>query len=343
MAHELLIEHGKASMFYVNDVPWHRLGTQLEKPPGSSEEAIAAAGLDWEVVKAPLYISGVGRLIPLEDRFAIVRTDHLHRDDCKPFGVVGRDYEPLQNRDAFRFCDPLLREGHVTFETAGALGQGERVWVLARCKGDVKVGPDDLQRYLLLTNTHNGTGSVTMKFTPIRVVCQNTLSAAVGGDGRTFRVRHDSHLQSRLRETSAVLDIIYRTYEELQKGFESMMQMDLQPGALDAYLKDVFPDPSKPDDQRAGDRIQRDRLAAAYFSRHGKGNNADGVRGTLWAAYNGVTEYVDHRKPNALARDFSTRRLNYVWFGGGATIKQRALIQALRRADPERLCTLGLK
>jgi phage/plasmid-like protein (TIGR03299 family) len=279
----------------------------------------------------------------LEDRFAIVRTDHLHRTDCKPFGVVGRDYEPLQNRDAFRFFDPLLREGHVTFETAGALGQGKRVWVLARFKGDVKIGPDELQRYLLLANTHNGTGSVTVKFTPVRVVCQNTLSAAVAGDGRAFRVRHDSHLQSRLREKSAVLDMIYHTYKQLQEGFQSMTRVHLQPETLAAYLKDVFPDPSKPDDQSARERLHRNRLAAAHFYQHGKGNNADGVRGTLWAAYNGVAEYVDHRKPNALAGDFSSSRLNYVWFGGGATIKQRALIQALRRSDPERLRTLALE
>ena len=85
---------------------------------------MAAAGLDWEVVKAPLYISGIGRLIPMEDCFAIVRKDHLDRADCRPFGLVGRDYEPLQNRDAFKFFDPLLREGHVTFETAGASGAG---------------------------------------------------------------------------------------------------------------------------------------------------------------------------------------------------------------------------
>jgi len=94
---------------------------------------------------------------------------------------------------------------------------------------------------------------------------------------------------------------------------------------------------------RALEQVLRHRRAATHFYQHGVGNNEPSVRGTLWAAYNGVTEYIDHRKPNARAHDFSGSRLNYVWFGGGAAIKQRALIQALQRSDPKRVAALGLR
>jgi phage/plasmid-like protein (TIGR03299 family) len=343
MAHELLIENGRASMFYVERVPWHRLGTRLEKPPGSSEEAIAAAGLDWEVVKAPLYVSGVGRLIALKDRFAMVRRDHLDRPDCCPFGLVGRDYEPLQNRDAFKFFDPLIREQQLTFETAGALGSGERVWILARFKGNMTFGPEELERYLLLANTHNGTGSVTVRFTPIRVVCQNTLSAACGGKERVFRVRHDRLLDDRLEQTGELLATVLETYSHLRDGFESMLRVRLDADALDSYLSDVFPAPSSESGARALEEVQRHRRAASHLYQYGAGNQEREVQGTLWAAYNGVTEYIDHRKPNARAHDFSGSRLNYVWFGAGATIKQRALVEALQRSDPNRVAALALQ
>ena len=345
MAHEILIENGRASMFYVDGEPWHGLGTKLEKAPASSAEAVSAAGIDWEVVKAPVYITGVGRLIPIEDQFAIVRKDHLDRADCKPFALVGRDFTPLQNRDAFRFFDPLLEAGHITFETAGALGHGERIWVLARFKGDVKIGPDDLKRYLLLSNRHDGRGSVTLKFTPTRVVCQNTLSAAIAGAGREFRVRHDKRLESRLQETNELIENIFRTYDLLQAAFEALRKTLMDQATLDGYLKQVFPDPPKEQDRDGSrqDRVNRDRQAATHLYRHGRGNQAEGVKGTLWAAYNGIAEYVDHRKLNVRANDFNHARLRYVWFGGGAAIKQRALVHALERADPNRLNALGLQ
>jgi phage/plasmid-like protein (TIGR03299 family) len=342
VAHELFIENGKASMFYVGEVPWHELGTRLETPPASSAEAIQAAGLDWEVVKAPLYISGTGRLIRMPDRFAMVRKDHLDRDDCPVFGFVGREYEPLQNLKAFRFFDPLLQDGTVTFETAGALGRGERVWVLARLGEDIQVGPDALKRYLLLSNRHDGTGSVLIKFTPIRVVCQNTLSAALRDEGRSFRIRHDRRLGTRLRETGELLQMILRAYEQLRVGFEAMRAVTLNKDQVGMYLASVFPDPQNPTPETIR-TVERHRTIAAHFYREGSGNAQPGVQGTLWAAYNGVAEYIDHRKPNVKAGDYSESRLKYVWFGGGATIKQRALVNALRMADVKILDALGLQ
>jgi len=342
MAHELFIEDGKAAFFYVKDRPWHRLGTRLETPPATAAEAMSAAGLDWEVVKAPLYISGVGRLIEVPDRFAIVRKDRLDRADCKPFGTVGRDYQPLQNIEAFEFFDPLLQSGAITFETAGALGRGERIWVLARLRGDLDIGPDRLERYLLLSNRHDGQGSVNIKFTPVRVVCQNTLSAAIGGQGRSFCVRHDGQLHDRLDEARALIGMIHDTYRELAAAFEALRSHRLDRKGVDKYLEEVFPTPAKDAPPAAFARVARDRSAAKYLGEYGRGNDAPDVEGTLWAAYNGVTDYIDHRKTNRIVNDFHESRLKYVWFGHGASTKQRALVAALKRAAPERLERIGL-
>jgi len=131
MAHELLVENGKAAMFYVGEPPWHGVGTRWAEP-ATAEEAISAAGLDWEVVKVPLYVAGGTRLHELPDKFATVRRDAIGTDSLRSFGIVGPQYQPLQNRDAFRFFDDIAGEAQAIYHTAGALGNGERIWLLVK-------------------------------------------------------------------------------------------------------------------------------------------------------------------------------------------------------------------
>ncbi len=134
MARDLFIEDGQASMFYIGGPPWHGLGTRLSEP-ATAEQAIQAARLDWEVVKKPIYAVG--------DTVA----------------------HPLENKG----------EGAAVYHTAGALGKGERVWILAKLQADIQVVDGDItHKYLLLSNSHAGDGCVQIKFTPVRVVCQNT-------------------------------------------------------------------------------------------------------------------------------------------------------------------------
>jgi hypothetical protein len=181
MAHELLIANGKAAMFYVDQEPWHGLGTKLKAPP-TSTEAIKAAGLDWRVAKAPLYVAGGTRLHEVKDRFALIR------ETPSPPRTVS-------------FLASILGEGAATYETAGALGKGERVWILARLSGDFNVaGGDVIRRYLLLSNSHDGTSSLQVKITPVRVVCNNTLTLALS-QGGTLRVRHDRDVKTALEGT----------------------------------------------------------------------------------------------------------------------------------------------
>jgi len=179
------MSHDFESGFFVVQPPWHGLGTVLEDPPETASQAIRAAGLDWEVQKEPMEavvaVNGSYRAVAVPDNYAMVRRkveNGVTRLDT--LGVVGQQYKPIQNIDAFRFFDRVIETGLVTYDTAGSLKGGRIVWALARLKNTMRIIGDDLvDKYLLLTNSHNGSSPVTIAFTPVRVVCQNTLAMAL--------------------------------------------------------------------------------------------------------------------------------------------------------------------
>lgn len=319
MAHNLEIRNGEASMFYVDEPPWHGLGRQLSKP-ATAKEAIVAANLDWEVMKVPLYAeSGNGRIC-LEDRFGIVRKDLPPGQDCKVLGIVGSQYTPLQNVEAFTFFDPIVGEAAAIYHTAGVLGGGERIWILAKLPDHIRVVGDDIvDKYLLLSNSHDGTSSVQVKFTPIRVVCENTLTMALS-EGRTVRVAHTRHLHYRLRRAERLLGIVHARFNDIEEAFTAMAKVQMGNGRLREYLKLVYSDPKDPEDEKARKRVHVSRARAEYFFANGKGNGQDRVKGTLWAAYNGIAELVDHQQ----TQQDDERRLDSIWFGNGYMTKARA-------------------
>src|SRR6476646_208313 len=161
MAHALFQDR----MAYVGETPWHGLGKKVPATVNASE-MICAANLNWSVDKLPA--PGARLLDPeneIYERYLIVRQPVGDEAEGMALALVGRGYEPLQNVDAFTFFEPFIDNKWATFETAGALGNGERVWVLARLNGDMIIAADDVvERYLLLSNTHDGSGAVTVRF-----------------------------------------------------------------------------------------------------------------------------------------------------------------------------------
>jgi phage/plasmid-like protein (TIGR03299 family) len=171
MAHELATTDGRMAMMYSGEVPWHRLGTRLHEP-ATAREAITPAGLDYLAeLQAIQTIDGT----PVPQRKAVVRSDS--RDIL---GVVGNSYVPVQNHHAFTFLDAVVADGSLRYHTAGSLGKGERIWMLAKLPNDIQVkNSDDVtEKFLLLSNSHDGSSSLRVFFTPIRVVCANTLAIA---------------------------------------------------------------------------------------------------------------------------------------------------------------------
>ncbi len=329
MAHEIYIENGRAAMMYVGQAPWHGLGQQLNRP-ATSAEAIRAAGLDWEVEKKLLIAVG-GTVMQPTGKYAVVRKDlwGKKRDlfgnsTCPIFGIVGEDYTPLQNWEAFAFFDSIVGEGAAIYHTAGALGQGERVWILAKLPDAIEVaGTDITDKYLLLSNSHDGNSAVQIKFTPIRVVCNNTLTLALRQGPPAVWVSHSKDIHKRLELAKRTLGLIHRGYQEIEEAFQNLARVKMDDRRLHTYLHQVFPEPGNREDRDAAQEAARHRAWAEYFFTKGKGNDKPGIQGTLWAAYNGITEYVDHcRKPRSTQS--ADRRLNSLWFGEGSQIKSRA-------------------
>jgi phage/plasmid-like protein (TIGR03299 family) len=322
-------------MMYVGDPPWHKLGTAVRRA-ATAEEAITAASLDWEVAKLPLFATNGQHGVRVAGKYATVRADMVGRPDCGTFGIVDETYTPLQNREAFAFFDSIVRDQKAAiYHTAGALGRGERVWILAKLPDDIVVaGRDITNKFLLLTNNHDGRAGVRVMFTPIRVVCQNTLTLALS-EGGVVSVPHLRDVHERLLKAAELLGVIRQRFDDLEETFNGFAAIQLGQEGLRKYLEAVFPDPHAPD-ERAVTRAASDRLWSEHFFAEGEGNREPGVAGTLWAAYNGITELVDHRVStvgNPEATNPGLRRLNNVWFGTGASVKARAYRVAVEFLD----------
>jgi phage/plasmid-like protein (TIGR03299 family) len=331
MAHELMFkDDGSAAMMYVGEVPWHGLGQQLDAPP-TAEEGIKAARLDWRVAKKSIYAMSEGVWYEIPDRYAVVREDLWGSEQCPIFATVSENYVPLQNNEAFRFFDGLIDRRLATYETAGALGEGERVWVMAKLKEDICIGgKDEVQRYILLANGHNAATAVRIILTPIRVVCQNTLTWAVETGMAEFRVHHGADMHKKLDAARGQLDAVLRQYELLAERFGEMVKHSMPNQDFQKYLDLVFPLPTR---GRLSERnydaaiaeVECRKKGCAELFESGKGNTEPGIRGSLWAAYNGVTDWADHR----MRFRSPYQRFNSIFFGESGRIKTRALRNAL--------------
>jgi len=314
MSHNLHINNGKASMFYVGEVPWHKLGTQLDSP-ATSAEAIEAAGLDFRVNLKPVKTVVNRKQTVIPGTFATVR-----QDTGDILGVVGSRYEPIQNIDAFAFFDALTGSDEAMYTTAGVLGKGERIWILAKLPSYIRIGKNDIvDKYLLLTNSHDGSSLVRVKLTPIRVVCSNTLSIALSGSEQEVRIRHTANAVHKLEEAHKLLGLTNSLYNELDSIFNRMALKKVSGRQLVEYVKTLVP--SNPDAQY---QTRNENIREAILDLHETGKGAEMARGSLWGAYNAVTEYSDHVQHS---RNID-KQLRSIWFGGGERLKLKAFTLA---------------
>ncbi|WP_337175419.1 DUF932 domain-containing protein [Paludisphaera sp.] len=324
MAHELCTVNGRTAMMYVDAAPWHGLGQRLDAP-ATAREAIVAANLDYEAALADLATTAG---IPVNGKKAVVRTD---TDDV--LGVVGDRYRPIQNAEAFAFLDAIVADGGLRYHTAGALRRGGKIWLLAKLPGQIRVrfSDDVSEKYLLLTNSHDGSSCLRVFFTSIRVVCANTLAAANRkGRGEGISIRHEGNLVCKIRRARDVLGIAARYFDDLEGRFDLMARHYPTFAQVSAYYKSLVPDPEDAHPGRA--QNTRDELFRLY--EQGKGQDIPQIRGTTWAAFNAVTEYTDHYRPTRGKEDFdrAAGRLDSAWFGSGSRLKQRAFELALEMA-----------
>jgi phage/plasmid-like protein (TIGR03299 family) len=304
-------------MMYVGESAWHGLGVQLPNL-ATSAEAMEHAGLDYRVDKKPIYLLGEkSREVKIEHTFATLRTDTE-----TPLGIVGERYRVLQNRDAFEFFDALVGRGEAIYETAGVLGRGEKIWLLAKLPGYVKVGSEDIiNKYLLLTNTHDGSSVVRAKLTPIRVVCQNTLSVALSGSEQEVRIRHTRNAVEKLKEAHRLLGLTNQVYEQLSAIFNRMQLRTITSEELLGYVQKLVPDNDEAQHYNTRTRNIREKI----LELHEGGAGAEWTRGTAFGLVNAVSEFTDHVQHTGNPE----KRLQSVWFGSGLGLKEKAFSQAL--------------
>jgi len=305
-------------MMYTGNAPWHKLGVQLDNP-ATAAEAIEAAQMEWSVITKPVYVRNqAGGFEEVDGKRAIVRADTQ-----EVFTIMGNGYEPVQNKDAFSFFDAVIGQGEAIYHTAGSLYGGKRIWVMAKLPDDIKITPDDvIQPYILLSNSHDGSTALRMQITPIRVVCANTLSVALGSNGG-FYAKHTRNVMQRAKDAREVLGLANAYYEMFARQVDQLVNTRMTVIEVQEYLQKVYQFKA---DQTYAD--QDHRIVKAYETTldllgHPT-NTLGGIQGTQWAAYNAVTYYIDHEKPVRGQAYRDDRILDSSWFGTGAGIRQRA-------------------
>lgn len=219
------------TMFYVREKPWHGLGTEVSEAPASLD-ALVYAGLDWRVEQEKVCTEDG---VPIPGYKVNVRsTDHT------ALGIVSDRYKVVQNEDAFKFTDQLLGEG-VTYETAGSLQMGRKVWMLARMPQRYIIAGDEIAPYLVIMNSHDGSSGVKVAMTPIRVVCQNTLNLALNSASRIWAARHTENVMSRVREASETLRLAELYMSELGRGIDDLARVKVSDRKAMEWMQNFFP------------------------------------------------------------------------------------------------------
>ena len=272
------------SMFSVREKPWHGLGTIVMEAP-SSAEALRLAGLDWEVVQEPV-CTGYGE--PVEGYRANVRST-----DRRVLGVVSDRYKVVQNVEAFRFTDELLGKG-VRYETAGSLQEGRKVWLLARLPREYIIAGERISPYLVFSNTHDGSGSVKVAVTPVRVVCNNTLNLALTTASRSFSMMHTGDIRGKIEEARDTLFLAEKYMDCLGVEFEQLRRQKVTDAQVREYVERLLPMEKEPTPIQSKNtlRLRQDMMRRYYDAPDLKkvGNNA-------YRFINAVSDFATHGKP----------------------------------------------
>lgn len=301
MAHNIHLNEqtGQHSFFSVKEKAWHGLGQIIQDYP-TSAEALKFAGLDYQVEKQKIYTQkhdSENPQILVPEYFATMR-----KDTGDVLGIVGKDYKVVQNADAFSFFDSIVGGDGIQYETAGALGKGERIFITAKLPGYIKVGREDLiEQYLFLTTSHDGYGSITAAFTPVRIVCNNTLNAALHNHTNSVKIRHTANAKERLEQAHKVMGISNQLAGQLEEIFNRWTRVKItDPEVLKLVQQAMCPNKEVLDNLQTG---QFDELSTAFnnicnsvfdYAMSSPTQQTETTRGTLFGAYNAVTGYFQN-------------------------------------------------
>jgi phage/plasmid-like protein (TIGR03299 family) len=289
MAHNLNTKKdGTAAVFYTGGSAWHRLGTELQEAC-TAEQAIVHAGLDYEVVKAPLVAETpcMGGFADVPDFMATMRAD-----TNEILGVVGKGYKVIQNREAFSFFDGVVDADEAVYTSGGAIGKGEKIWIQAKMPAHIKVGKNDLtEMFVTLYNTHNGQASLKAYLTPIRIVCENTLRLSLGKGhcNDCVSIRHTPNAANRLSQAAEIMGLSKRYADELSILFNHMAGTNVSKTTVNDFLAWAFP--ATQEEGMATRTINnREKLLSTMESGVGQ---KEAKAGTAWWLINGYTRFLE--------------------------------------------------
>lgn len=303
-------------MFSARQVPWHGIGTVVDEEK-TAEEAIVLAGLDWEVELVPAIAKKAGVHRTTKAFFPMAEVNGELEFIGNATRVVSHKYEVLQNRDAFSFMDNLVDMG-MQYTTAGSLKNRAWVWMTAKLPEGIKVGGvDDIDVYLLLSNSHDGTKAVRVDVTPVRVVCQNTLNMAWGSSRQSWSARHLGTLDGRIEEARDTLNLTFDYLADWKMQSEILLAEAFSDRQMVNLLDKLIEDgPRASQEQKETIRILFNDSPTI------KGTVAEGTR---WGALNAVGEYFDHiRFVDLDGRKTPQSQALGTWEGVGRRMRDKA-------------------
>lgn len=331
MAHLINFDERKGTHSFASagEVAWHGLG-QVVNGAMTSQQAIELANLDYEVGKTKIMAeieneSGGTFYQPFENKFATYR-----KDNNKVLGLVGGRYEIVQNKDAFAFFDAIIDNGEAIFETAGALGDGERIFVTAKLPEDMLVGGEPCNKYIILTNSHDGTSSIIAGLTTVRIVCNNTLQAALKGLSNKVLIEHRTGAKERLSEAYKVMNIASKYMVEVEEVFNGMAKAKCDDEKLRKYIQEVM----KPEYKVVLSEEEQDKMSTRFknqvdsiyaFALSHPTQITNATRGTVWGAYNAISGYYNYIAKFKSSEDKFSSQM----FGNGHNKIQKGFAKAL--------------
>lgn len=330
MAHHIETHEGEAAAIFARTDAWHRLGTTVRGRAFTAEEAMRIGHLGgWSVRRLPLTateITSDGVTTLDAPGFATVRTNPFTHQ-AEALGVVGNGYTPLQNEEHAEFLNLLADESGAVFDTAGSLRGGRQVFITMQLPDSLMVGGQDrIDLNIAALNSHDGSSAFRILVTPVRVVCANTQAAALGDHQSSFAIRHTRNAKNAVQAARNALGLTFEYVEAFQAEAEHLINTTLTDEKFDALVTDLFGTTDRDDSPRtqAADRERRDTLAWLW-------NDAEtltDIRGTAWAGYQVVAEYLDHYSPvRAKANREVARATRLLTSDGPAKIKRRAWAQ----------------
>ena len=317
MAHELEIVNGQAQMAYVGEVPWHGLGTKVPADL-TPDQFMVTAGLDWEVTKEKL-VTPQGVVVPNKE--ALVRTS-----DNSVLDVVGTGWNPVQNSEAFEFFNDYVVAGDMEMHTAGSLKNGQMVWALAKTKESFELfNGDQTDNYFLFTNPHQFGKSINIRMTPIRVVCNNTLTLSLSKESdKMVTVNHRKAFDPDMVKEQ--MGIAREKMEQYKSMAEFLGGKRYTADNVIQYFNEVFGAPAK---EKVDNVIPfTSRNAKIAYENLDTQPGANFAQGSWWTAFNSVTHMTDHLQGRE-----NDSRLQSAWYGRNRKVKLNALDKALEYAE----------